>query len=139
MRRSFAHRRGCRACVEARRCDDFRLLHFHCRRSSTFIAFHECWVAYRVTDATLYMDPVLITTAGDSDRPRCGRIALLWRENSLLSLCERVDVFDSFIAPAGSRYEASMVDDGDGPAAVGDELAFLQPSRCRVNAESPHA
>ena len=37
-----------------------------------------------------------------------------------------VDVFDRLVAPAGRRYEASLVENGDGAAAVGDELAFLQ-------------
>ena len=50
-----------------------------------------------------------------------------------------INVFDRFIAPAGRRYETSMVEDGDAPAAVGDELAFLQRSRCQVDADSPHA
>src|SRR4249920_2339416 len=82
----------------------------------------------------------LVPTASDSDRACCRCVAVLWRENPLLmSLRVVIDVFDSLIAPAGGRYEASMVKDGDGPAAVGDEISFLQRSRCQVDAYSPHA
>ena len=62
-----------------------------------------------------------------------------WQGSSLLSVCVAIGVFDSLVATAGSRHEASMVEDGDGAAAVADELAFLQAARCHVDADPPDA
>jgi hypothetical protein len=47
-----------------------------------------------------------------------------WPGISILSLRFRIGVFDSFVAPAGNCYEAFMVENSDGPAAVDDEFAF---------------
>ena len=55
-----------------------------------------------------------------------------WLGTSLLSLCLGIDVSDSFVAHAGSCYEAFMVENGDGAVAVADELAFPQDAHCRV-------
>ena len=50
-----------------------------------------------------------------------------------------IGVFDSFVAHAGGCYEAFMVENGDGAAAVDDELAFPQAAHCRADADPPYA
>src|SRR6202030_1500949 len=58
---------------------------------------------------------------------------------SLVSLRPGIRVLDSFVAAAGSCYEASLVEDPDGAAPVGDDLAVPQVAHRRAHAHSPHA
>jgi hypothetical protein len=66
-------------------------------------------------------------------------LVLGWPRIPLVSLCPGIGVFDSFVAPAGSRYEASLVEDRDDAAPVGDDLAVPQGAHCHADAHSPHA
>ena len=54
-------------------------------------------------------------------------------------LVPRVPVFNRLVTPAGSRYEAFLVEDGHAPAAVTNEPALLQAARGLRNAGSPYA
>src|SRR6188474_1430321 len=69
--------------------------------------------------------------------PNSVLLVLGWAGIPLVSLCPGIAVFDSFVAPAGRCHEPWVVENRDGAAPVGYDLAFPQGAHCHADAHAP--